>query len=93
MSETKYEEVARAEMHPDVYGGPNSDQITPMWEGHWDGDMESFHDRSPINLPPEKFPPGTRVIVQMPLCPECELNCELCSCGFDWKAWAKEQYS
>ena len=97
----EYEETDRARMEPDVYDGPECDQHRPRWivsvpkEGDEDiGDV--------LELSAKTFPPGTRVIIEEPICPKCGEIYENCmvrgygydnECDFDWKNWAEEQYS
>ena len=103
-----YKEIMSAEMHPDVYGGPKCDQIEPLWWGSADGDKDG---PGPIGEPPHgdislrsnTFPPGTRIRVEFPECPECGEPappiCDWgnggykCNCGFDWKEWTEVEYS
>jgi hypothetical protein len=107
MSEVDTRETMWAEMKPDCYGGQNCDQIRPRWECYAAGDMESEDGLKTISLAARTFPPGTRVVVQEPVCPQCgetrsikypppkrgPLFDDKCDCGFDWKAWTLEQYS
>ena len=45
----------------------------------------------------ENFPPGTKIEVSIPICPECDTPAELneldCDCGFDWESWTLDIYS
>lgn len=66
-----YHAVMTAEMHPDMYAGDNCDQVRPRWEGYCDGDKEGGEFDGPIILDPTYFPPGTKVTVEVPICPEC----------------------
>lgn len=93
--ELKYQTVHETEQRPDVYAGPNCDQIEPRWIGNVDGEgwVEVGLPDGSIAFMPEHFPPGTRVIVQEPECPECAEIASLCSCGFDWEQWARIEYS
>ena len=88
----EYREVGRATMKPDVYGGENCDEHTPGWTAHFDGDMDSENGLPCLELAAKTFPPGTQVIVQMPVCPACDEIQEICDCGFDWKEWADNEY-
>lgn len=88
----EYEEIGRAEMKPDVYGGDNFETHIPRWECSFKGDMELEFIRE-LELSAEGFVSGTRVIIQEPVCPECEMTASICNCGFDWKAWAENEYS
>lgn len=94
----EFRETMWAEMSPDMYAGPNCDQMLPRWYaaaagGKGDGDRST----RPLELAPEHFPPGTRVLVLEPLCPKCSQVPELCkwdvSCDFDWDAWTADKYA
>ena len=102
MSELGYRETQWAEMKPDCYAGESCDEIAPRWEGFADGDMDG-DTFDPITMAARTFPPGTRVVVSEPQCPQCQtpagfaLNHETgqmgaCECGFDWVQWTREQY-
>jgi hypothetical protein len=92
----EYHEIMRAEMSPDVYAGESCDQIKPRWHGHCEGDMDSdYFDL--LELDPTQFPPGTKVVVLQPCCPECGQIAEICTldeyCDFDWEQWTLSKYS
>ena len=88
----KYRETQRAEMSPDIYAGENCDQVRPRWAVSAEGDMDSdFSDT--IEFDAKHFPPGTKVVISEPLCPQCEDLSVLCDCGFDWEGWTRETYS
>lgn len=105
----KYRETMRAEQAPDVYDGTECDQHRPRWVGSAEGDKEGDGPiGETIDLAAKTFPPGTRVIVLEPVCPECgevpaskrlPIDPEIkidgweCGCDFDWKEWAEEQFS
>ncbi len=85
-----------AEMKPDVYDGDSCDQVRPRWWAQAEGDMEgSYVDV--ITFDSKQFPPGTRVTLSLPCCPECHQVAELCEqddhCDFDWKQWTMNEYS
>lgn len=91
----KYREVMWAEMKPNVYGGKNSDQHIPMWEGFDEGDMESGTEKV-ITLYAKHVPPGTKIVISEPECPKCHQVPDMCKfsdCDFDWKQWADNEYS
>ena len=46
-----------------------------------------------IEFDAKAFPPGTRVFIEVPLCPTCNMEPELCECDFDWKAWVNYEFS
>lgn len=59
-----------AEMKPDIYSGKSCEQHKPQWETSADGDRESS-TVDIIQLDSETFPPGTKVVVSEPFCPNC----------------------
>lgn len=89
----KFVRGMRAELKVDCYGGESCEEHVPYWWMYADGDMDSDTSRGPIALDPKAFPPGTKVTVEIPVCPECDCHPENCQCGFDWKQWAEEQYA
>lgn len=95
-SKPEFREVAWWEQKPDLYAGENCDEVRPRWYGYAEGDKEGGFDEE-IVLLPDRFPPGTRVVVSMPLCPQCGQIQELCQpeaeCGFDWVAWRDSRFS
>lgn len=87
-------------MTPDVYAGENMDEHEPAWNGYAVGDMGDETFKEPIVFEAEDYPPGTRVIVESPICPKCHEVYENCMarggsfpCDFDWRNWVEEQYS
>lgn len=92
----KYRETMWAEMSPDVYDGPNCEEVRPRWNVFADGDMDSDY-QDLLELDSRHFPPGTKIVVLEPKCPKCDQIRELCSgddgCDFDWDEWTANQYS
>ena len=100
-------ETMSAEMKPDVYGGKTCDKVVPGWECHAEGDLESESGLPALELAACTFPPGTKVVITEPVCPDCgELRSPKfpppkrgsiyggpCDCGFDWDKWVLDQYS
>lgn len=96
-----------AELKPDCYGGKNCDEIVPRWHTYADGDKDASDQHEPLELDPRIFPPGTKVTVEEPHCPNCgqgRFICHpqpksgplfepKCECGFDWEAWILNQYA
>ncbi len=99
MNEPKIQhtQIMRAERTAYVYGGESCEEHEPRWDIYAEGDRDNVVDKSPIILKCELFPPGTIVTVEVPVCPECGLDAELCrsneDCDFDWKQWAEDRYS
>jgi len=107
MAETGKIETMWFTMEPDVYGGKSCDKVIPRWHCYADGDKDSDHQREPLKLDPRSFPPGTKIIVVEPACPDCGEPRSIkypmpkrgprfvskCRCGFDWDQWVLNQYS
>lgn len=93
----KHTQIMRAERTAYVYGGESDEEHEPRWAIHAEGDRDNVVDKEPLILRCEQFPAGTVVTVEVPVCPECGLDAELCEanedCGFDWKQWAEDEYS
>lgn len=102
-----YQATMWAEMKPDCYAGPNYDKVKPQWEVYADGDMDCGTETT-VRLSARTFPPGTKITIEEPLCPNCgELREPKnpgrgaavvvyggpCRCGFDWDEWVLNQYS
>lgn len=75
-----------------------------VWYTYADGDDQGGHERI-VNLDAGTFPPGTRISIQEPVCPECEeprgykgtvngvaIYKAVCYCGFDWKQWEEATF-
>ena len=99
MSEIEMADYMWAEQQPDCYAGETCDQQKARWYFSAVGDKDSSHDSDPIVLDPSNFPPGTKVVVSLPSCPDCGspimslgTPAEPCECGFDWKEWADGMY-
>lgn len=100
-------ETMHATMHPDMYGGKGCDELVPRWWCYADGDKDGDYEHRPLKLDAKLFPPGTRVSVREPVCPECgDARSPIlptpakppyfdpkCDCGFDWDAWVANEYS
>lgn len=100
MATIKTRETMRATMAPDVYGGWSCDQVVPRWECYAEGDRGSDFEKV-VTLDASTFPPGTKIVISEPLCPQCDelrepINGNFigpCRCGFDWDKWTSEQFS
>jgi len=93
-------------MEPDCYDGERSDQMRPTWITSYpkEGD-ENIGATLDLKLSAPEFPPGTRIIIQVPMCPNCTIPADYgaqdfsgrewpdCECGFSWEKWAESQYS
>jgi hypothetical protein len=96
MSDNEYQAIMWAERKTDCYDGETCDQLRPYWNAYADGDKQDDDVTGCIELDPKHFPPGTKITVSVPVCPECHLQVELCEgsdCEFDWKEWEINEYS
>lgn len=93
----KYEVGMRAELKVDCYGGESCEEHERHWWMYAEGDRDSDRSADPLVLDIKYFPPGTKVTVEFPVCPDCGLHAghdaDTCDCGFDWKNWVEEQYA
>lgn len=94
MSVMTFRETMWAEMTPDLYDGEGCDQVKAQWTTHAEGDMDSERFEHVI-LDSKVFPPGTRIVVLEPVCPECGCVASYCedTCTFDWKDWVVGKYA
>ena len=93
------------DMEPDTYAGDDCDGIVPSWTVCGEGDKDGPEPiGGTVILAASTFPPGTRVVVSVPECPDCGETADMaldhkagimgpCSCGFDWENWTREVYS
>ena len=89
--------IQQARMEPDLYAGNLCDEIRPRWIADVEKEGPTEIDGN-IELDPSAYPPGTRILIQVPECPDCGIDAEFatdgkCECGFDWNAWRDGQYS
>lgn len=95
-TELEFRQVIYWEQKPDVYAGEKCDEVRPRFWGYADGDMDGGFDDK-IELMPDRFPAGTKIIVQVPCCPDCDQDADMCksddSCDFDWDGWVQNEYS
>lgn len=85
-----YKTISTTVMHPNIYGGKECNEHIPQWRGHFYDEENT--DLESIELNPKAFPAGTRITIQVPLCPKCNMEQEMCECGFDWVAWTECNY-
>jgi hypothetical protein len=88
-----------AEMKPDIYGGDNFNNIIPQWylyvEGDKDGMFVDDDGEGRICFNPKGFAPGTRIVIEEPVCPKCGYGRSVCQaegCDFDWDVWVQNEY-
>ena len=91
---------------PDCYDGDSCDQMRPRWMTSYpkEGDEEDGETLK-LEIPAALMPPGSRVIIEVPGCPECGDSADIngldelhkawpdCDCGFSWNKWAQGNYS
>lgn len=101
MHNIKYRTISSGNLKADCYGGNNFDTIIPKWYVYSDGDKEGGTIPNDITFDAKHFPIGTRIKVEVPICPSCnESDADIashsqnkCECGFDWNEWILDNYS
>ena len=104
-AETQYRDIAWAELQCDVYDVKT--EKTKSWYAYVDGDMDGDSDTGPFVVYVQHHPPGTKIVVSVPLCPKCgqdRSDCEeeqrnrdpadsdIDDCAFNWKMWDEERF-
>ncbi|QDP58343.1 MAG: hypothetical protein Unbinned664contig1000_24 [Prokaryotic dsDNA virus sp.] len=84
--------IGWAEMKPDMYGGDECDEQIAQWDAYMDGDMDC-ENLDVLELDASTFPPGTKVTIEVPECPDCGSASDECVCGFDWAKWTEGKYA
>lgn len=84
--------VMGAEMTPDCEGGEKFDEKIPLWKTWAEGDF-GYIKEPEFSINAKNFPAGTKILIKVPLCPDCEEDADMCKCGFDWNAWIDYNYS
>jgi len=96
MTELKYFVIMRVEQKPYCHGGENNDEHIPMWDDQLDQDDDGTRSPDEIIWSPKNFPAGTKITVEEPICPKCNLCASLCmetDCDFNWHEWAENKYA
>lgn len=99
MKEVTYEVDGQGTLKQDVYAGPNCDEKEPYW--FYSGEMhgaENLGKRENLDFAPDAYPPGTKITVEVPYCPECSMpritGEDKCECEeWDWNAWDLQEFS
>lgn len=105
---TAMRDVMWATMEPDCYHGKDCNKILPRWNAYADGDKQGDYENK-LTLDSRDFPPGSKVVISVPVCPNCEFSADYavynnypkktdfqnlkCECGFDWTDWTYNEYS
>lgn len=90
---------------PDCYDGKTCDRHRPRWMTSYpkEGD-EEVGETLEVKLDACMMPPGSRVTIEVPVCPECGYPADMreprgkrrkwpnCQCGFSWSKWAEANY-
>ena len=101
-------EVQTFRQEPDCYDGKSCDLHRPRWMTSYpkEGDQEEG-DVLKLEMPANKYPPGTRVTIELPSCPNCGDGADTwteigmkeyrewpnCKCGFSWKKWVEANFA
>lgn len=98
----EYRKTQSAIMEPDLYDGPDCDDVRPRWVAYVEKEGRTDIGED-MNLAATTFPPGTRVEISVPICPKCnDLDADyayamdgdgICQCGFNWNEWRDSEYS
>lgn len=107
MKRLQYFERQIFRQEPDCYSGPGYDQLRPRWMTSYpkEGDEEDGETLK-LEIPAAMMPPGSRIKIEVPCCPECgepaDMNGEdgdphpewpACHCGFSWAQWARDSFA
>lgn len=108
-NETRYTERQKFVMEPDHYDGVECDKTRPRWmTGYAKYGDEEHGETLEFSLSAANFPPGTKVTIEVPVCPKCgdpadfvtggsgdtpQKEWPKCDCGFDWQKWSEDTYS
>jgi len=68
-----HHQVMRAEVKADCYSGKNLNQVKKQFEIYCDGDMDSDTTTEDIVIKLSDLPPGAKISVEYPCCPNCSL--------------------
>lgn len=71
MAKIDLQEIMRAEVKADCYGGEACDKISNHFEVYCEGDMSSDTTTEDIVIKLSTLPAGAVVSVKYPRCPEC----------------------
>ncbi len=91
----EYNAIMWGKLKVSVYEGKRCDEHRLYWNIYSEGNKqdENLNLGETMKLFTENFPPGTKIVISIPVCPKCEDTCENCSWGFDWYNWVEEEYS
>lgn len=81
-----------AELIVDCYAGDSCEEHAKLWKMYAAGDMDEDKSSTPIVFDINRFPVGTKIYVEVPVCPSCDIDRELCNCEFNWRSWEEEVY-
>jgi hypothetical protein len=106
MNQIKYYECQTWRQEPDVYSGKTCDKQRPRWMTSYPKHGDEEHGEIlELKIDAWKCPPGTRITIEMPICPKCGDPAEIvqpnrrqrkwpnCRCGFSWSKWVEEEFS
>lgn len=93
----QYTQIDSLELEPNCYSGSSGDEVKKQWLLR---DRSGTEFKQEVKLNAAYFPPGTRITISVPMCPNCqepaEENCPDifdCECGFSWGKWTLHKYS
>lgn len=105
-----YVERQTFRQEPYCYDGKTCDKQRPRWMTSYpkEGDEEDGEVLQ-LEMIARQWPPGTRVTIEVPCCPECGEPADMqqpypderklrrtwpkCRCGFSWSKWVLDNFS
>ena len=63
--------IMNTEVRADCYGGPTCDEVSTYFHTYCEGDMDTEDHKDDINISLKDLPPGARITVEYPCCPDC----------------------
>lgn len=71
MNNMHHKTIMEAEVKADCYSGENCDEVRKYFEMYCSGDMDSDRSTDDITIALKDLPPGAKVTVEYPCCPDC----------------------
>ena len=63
--------IMQSKVMADVYSGENCDEVTTYFNTYCSGDMSDDNHKDDIIITLKDLPPGTKITVEYPCCPDC----------------------
>lgn len=105
MKEMTFEKRQTFRMEPYCYDGKSCDLLRPRWMTSYPkhGDEEDGEILK-LEIPAKSMPPGSRITIEVPNCPNCGVPADMnepkvfgrkwpkCDCGFSWTEWVMDNF-